>query len=183
MILTTVVLSGCGRQPITPKPMGYFRIDLPEKVYTLYQSDCEYHFEYPVYAQIVNDVRANAEPCWINIEFPTLKATIHCSYKTGVDEMNQFVEDSRSLAYKHTLKADAIEEVYINDTARNVFGVLYDIKGNAASSIQFFLTDSTDRFMRGALYFNVPPNKDSLAPVVAFVRTDIDQLIKTFSWK
>lgn len=163
--------------------MGYFRIALPEKAYSVYQSECAYKFEYPDYARVVKDTRSEKEPCWINIVFPTMKATVHCSYKTGQEEMAQFVEDSRSLAYKHTVKADAIDEIYINDTARNVFGVLYDIRGNAASSIQFFLTDSTDKFLRGALYFNVPPNKDSLAPVVAFIREDIDKLINTFSWK
>ena len=163
--------------------MGYFRITLPEKAYTSYQSECGFRFEYPVYAKVVKDERPNAEPCWLDIEFPALKATVHCSYKTGADEMNQFVEDSRSLAYKHTVKADAIEETYIKDSVRNVYGVLYDIKGNAASSIQFFLTDSTDKFVRGALYINAVPNKDSLAPVIAFVHEDIEQLIKTFSWK
>ncbi len=183
VICSSLMIASCGRQPITPKPMGYFRIALPEKSYLSYQSECDFKFEYPAYAKIVKDVRPNAEPCWYNIEFPALKATIHCSYKTGADEMNQFVEDSRSLVYKHTVKADAIEETVINDSVHNVYGVLYDIKGNAASSVQFFLTDSTDKFLRGALYFNVAPNKDSLAPVLTFVRADIDQFIKTFTWK
>lgn len=183
VICTSMLVLSCGRQPITPKQMGYFRIEFPEKVYTTYQSECGFKFEYPEYAKVLKDERPNSEPCWLNIEFPTLKATIHCSYKTGANEMAQFVEDSRSLVYKHTVKADAIEETYINDTIRNVYGVLYDIKGNAASSVQFFLTDSTDKFVRGALYFNVPPNKDSLAPVVEFVHADIDRFIKTFSWK
>ncbi|NOZ45910.1 MAG: gliding motility lipoprotein GldD, partial [Chlorobi bacterium] len=65
----------------------------------------------------------------------------------------------------------------------NVYGILYDIKGNAASSINFFVTDSTQHFLRGALYFNSKPNKDSLAPVVDFIRKDIVHLMETFKWK
>jgi len=176
-------LFSCGRQPKVPKPFGYFRITLPGKEYQTYNTSCPYSFSYPVYAVIENDTDANTEPCWINIRFPALNATIHCSYKQNKDELGGYIKDSRTLVYKHTVKADAINEIPINDTLRNVYGMLYDIKGNAASSVQFYLTDSVARFMRGALYFNCPPNKDSIAPVLQFVQEDIDTLLKTFIWK
>jgi gliding motility-associated lipoprotein GldD len=66
---------------------------------------------------------------------------------------------------------------------RNVIAVLFEIKGNAATPYQFFATDSTTHFLRGSLYFNVYPNKDSLAPVVDFVKKDIFRLIETLEWK
>jgi len=93
------------------------------------------------------------------------------------------VEDAHSLVYKHTIKADAINEEMFQNSEKNVFGVLYDIHGDAASSVQFWLTDSTDHYLRGALYFMVEPAEDSLAPVIAFIKKDIIHLIETMNWK
>ena len=73
--------------------------------------------------------------------------------------------------------------LYYEDKEKSVYGVLYEIKGNAASSVQFYATDSTKHFLRGALYFNTVPNKDSLAPAIQFVEEDIIHLIETLSWK
>jgi len=119
----------------------------------------------------------------INIVFPGLNGTIHLSYFNVNNNINDLLEDNRKLVYKHTIKADAINEVYYNDTLKAVYGVLYEIKGNAASSVQFYATDSVRHFLRGSLYFNNVPNKDSLAPVIKFVEKDIDHLMKTLSWK
>jgi gliding motility-associated lipoprotein GldD len=93
------------------------------------------------------------------------------------------LEDSRELAYKHTIKAESINEKIFLKPGRNVYGMLYEIEGNTASSVQFYLTDSTKHFLRGALYFNIQPNKDSLAPVINFVKEDIKILMETFKWK
>ncbi|MCR5455573.1 MAG: hypothetical protein K6F33_11355, partial [Bacteroidales bacterium] len=65
----------------------------------------------------------------------------------------------------------------------HVYGLLYGIKGNVASPLQFYITDSTRHFLRGSLYFNCSPNKDSLAPSVEFVRQDIERLFETLIWK
>lgn len=167
----------------TPKPNGYLRIDLPEKAYQKYDSDCPFTFEYPKYATITIDHDRNAEPCWINIEIPVLRAKIHCSYKKVSNNVAKFLEDARTLAYKHTLKADAINEKLFENAEKKVYGTMYDIKGNAASSVQFYVTDSLHHFLRGALYFNSEPNKDSLAPAINFIHQDIERLISTFQWK
>jgi gliding motility-associated lipoprotein GldD len=131
----------------------------------------------------VPDTDYIAEPCWINIEFPEFDGKIHISYKAVDQNLNDFTEDSRTLTYKHTIKADAIKETVYTNPDLEVHGILYDIKGNAASSVQFYLTDSNNHFLRGSLYFNVQPDKDSLAPVVAFFRQDIIHLIESFKWK
>jgi gliding motility-associated lipoprotein GldD len=171
------------RQNYTPKPRGYLRIDFPEKEYTRFDSSCPYSFSYPVYSRVVPDDDYNSEPCWINIEFPSFEGKIHISYKKVKGNLFEYMEDSRSLAYKHTIKADAIRETVYSDPEANVHGILYDIRGNAASSLQFYLTDSNRHFLRGSLYFNVLPNKDSLAPVIAYFREDIIYLIESFEWK
>jgi len=97
--------------------------------------------------------------------------------------LNEFIEDSRDLTYKHTIKADAIQETVYTNPELEVHGILYDVKGNAASSIQFYLTDSNEHFLRGSLYFNVQPDKDSLAPVISFFREDIIHMVESFAWK
>lgn len=175
-------LMGC-RHHYTPKPAGYLRINFPEKEYQIYNSRCPYTFEYPVYGKIVPDTSRIAEPCWVNIEFPQFAGKIHISYKPVKNNVHVYIEDSRELTYKHTVKADAIRESLFTVDDRKVYGMLYEISGDAASSVQFYLTDSTRHFLRGSLYFNVQPNADSLAPVIDFFLEDIMHLMETLEWK
>jgi gliding motility-associated lipoprotein GldD len=129
------------------------------------------------------DNQVGAEKYWINIDFPRYKARIHISYKPVNGNIDNLIEDVRTLAYKHTIKADAINEKVFSNPERKVYGILYDIKGNAASSYQFYVTDSVKHFLRGALYFNVHPNKDSLSPAVEFFGKDMRYLIESLEWK
>lgn len=166
----------------TPKPKGYFRIDLPEKKYALYQPDnCPFEFELPRYAVSVNYRDSLAQPCWKYIRYPQFNAEIFLSYKSVNKNLEVYLEDARTLAYKHTVKADAIDETLVT-TKNGVSGMIYDIGGNAASSVQFYATDSTKHFLRGALYFNVAPQPDSLAPVIEFLREDVVRLISTLKF-
>ena len=182
LLLLMLLVPAC--QPSsTPKPRGFLRIDFPAREYVLFDSVCPYTFEYPTYGKIVPDTDYITEPCWINIDFPDFNGTIHISYKEVNQNLNDFIEDSRELTYKHTIKADAIQETVYTNPELKVHGILYDIKGNAASSIQFYLTDSNEHFLRGALYFNVQPDKDSLAPVIFFFREDVIHLVESFAWK
>ncbi len=120
---------------------------------------------------------------WLNVDFTGYKATLHLSYKNVHGDISKMIEDARSLAYKHTVKADAIDEQFFSNQQEKVYGVLYDIRGNSASSVQFFVTDSTQHYLRGALYFRCVPNKDSLAPAVDFFKKDVVHLLETLSWK
>jgi gliding motility-associated lipoprotein GldD len=178
-------LSSCNSE-YTPKPRGYFRIALPEKKYALLDSTYPYKFEYPAYALITNDPMSPQEKNWINIEMPVFHGRIHISYKPLVDKNSlvTFTEDSRTLALKHMSKASGIRQIAISDPERKVYGLVYEINGlGAASPYQFYLTDSTRHFLRGSLYFDVIPNNDSLAPVIDFVKTDIQHLFETITWK
>lgn len=181
-IVFLFLFSGCRRNH-TPKPRGYFRIDFPQKQYIQYQDDCPYTFEYPAYGTVLPDDLYLSETCWININFPKYKGKLHISYKSVNDNIGLLLEDSHTLAYKHTIKADAINETLFLDRENRVYGVLYDIEGDAASAVQFFITDSIQHFLRGALYFNLQPNSDSLAPVIEFFREDVIHLIETVQWQ
>lgn len=167
-----------------PKPRGYFRIYLPEKNYIPIQKGLPYTFVVPTYAYLENDNDASAEKYWTNLVFSSFKAKVHLSYKTINGNLPDLLEDAHKLVNKHIPKANAInEKLYINKE-KNVYGVAYTIKGtDAASPYQFYLTDSTHHFLRGALYFNVRPNNDSLAPVISFIEEDIQKLIESFEWK
>lgn len=178
-----LLLSGSCKRHFTPKPRGYFRISFPEKDYITYAGPCPFTFEYPAYGTLEQDTGFFAEPCWYNIKFPQFNGMINLTYKPVQHNLGRILEDTHELTYKHTVKADAISETtYANDSLR-VYGILYNIMGNAASNVQFYLTDSTRHYLRGALYFNMEPDVDSLQPVIRFLREDIIHLIETFSWK
>lgn len=177
------VLASCGGDYV-PKPKGYYRIDLPEKKYRLFDSTYPFTFEYPVYAEIIPDTIKNAEPYWLNLGFTQFRGQVNLSYKVVKNNLSKYTEDAYNLVMKHIAKADNIEQEKINVKDHNVYGIIYDISGTgAASSYQFFVTDSTEHFIRGALYFNVVPNNDSLAPVITFLKTDIKHMIETLEWK
>ena len=170
--LLLLLLIGCTDDIVTPKPRGYYRITLPEHHYTRFDPlDCPFTFEIPEIAKPFRDTNDLSEPCWWYITFPSLNANIYLTYKKMQGDLNAYTEDARTLVYKHTQKANAINEQVINNNF-GASGILYDIGGDAASSIQFFMTDSTHHFLRGALYFNVIPNSDSLAPVVQYLKKD-----------
>ncbi|MFN8207821.1 MAG: gliding motility lipoprotein GldD [Bacteroidales bacterium] len=181
LLILLLAASAC-KKSYTPRPRGYYRIDLPEKAYKAYRSACPFSFEYPVYSKVLTDSSPHAEPCWLNIDLSSLNGRIHLSYKPVRGNLGDLIEDARTLAYKHTAKADAIQESLFTRKEDHVFCILYDIRGNAASSLQFFATDSLHHFLRGALYFESSPNADSMAPVIDFVREDILHLINSLQW-
>jgi gliding motility-associated lipoprotein GldD len=186
LFLISFLFIACNNNDYLPKPRSYFRIALPEKKYRLLDSIYPYSFEYPVYSVVRADKNSHNEPFWINLEFPAYKGTLHISYKTVKNDSSlfQYFEDCRNFANKHIAKANDIEPIIISNNKNSVYGLIYDISGvGVASTYQFAVTDSVKNFMRGALYFNIAPNNDSLRPVIDFIKKDIDHLISTLKWK
>jgi gliding motility-associated lipoprotein GldD len=185
LVLFAMLFSCNGNHDYSPKPRGYFRIVFPKKEYQNYTENCPFTFVYPKYAYIEPDRNANAKPCWLNMQFPQFSGTLHLSYEhiNSKKEFNELIEDAHKLSFKHTVKATSIDEGVIRYPDRRVYGIYYTIDGNAASSIQFFLTDSSRNYIRGALYFNTEPRLDSIQPVLTFVKKDVDIMIKSFRWK
>lgn len=174
--------------PYVPKPTGYFKIDLPQKKYQLFdQPGFPYSFEYPQYANIQRDSSFFGDtpenPWWINVEFPQFSSRIYISYKViGQYQLDKLLNDAFNLTNKQSVKATYINDSLIN-TPNNIHGMFFKISGNVATANQFFLTDSTKNFLRGALYFDAAPNQDSLKPVNDFLVQDMQHLINTFKWK
>ncbi|MGC8864525.1 MAG: gliding motility lipoprotein GldD [Bacteroidales bacterium] len=183
VLILAAMIAGCGDSYL-PKPRGYFRIELPEKKYRVFDTTFPYAFEYPSYALIKPAQHAGDNPYWMDIEFPRFRATIYLSYKPVVKNLRTLTEDSRTFVMKHIPRATSIDESTVEDPSRKVYGTLWYIKGQeTASPCQFFLTDSTHHFLRGALYFNVRPNNDSLQPVIEFITADIEHMARTLRWK
>lgn len=173
----------------TPKPTGYFKIEFPQKKYRLFQEPgYPYSFEYPEYARVSKDSTFFGEttenPWWINIDFPQFSGRIYISYKQ-IGTQNNFdslIRDAFTLTGKHTSKAYSIDDSLLVNPY-NVEGVFFKVGGDVATANQFFLTDSSRHFLRGALYFDATPNEDSLGIVNQFLIEDVKHLINSFTWR
>lgn len=188
LAISQCILLSCNTDYVQ-KPRGYYKIELPEKKYQVFdQASYPYSFEYPVYGTVVKDSlffdQKTENDYWINIEFPQFNGRIHLSYKEiGLNKFDSLVNDAFTMSYKqHTYKASAIQPEPFS-TPAGYGGVYFTLKGNAATGNQFFITDSTKHFLRGALYFNATPNADSLQPVNDFLKKDVQHLINTLKWK
>jgi gliding motility-associated lipoprotein GldD len=183
LLVIAVVIVSCN-ESYTPKPKGMIRIDLPEHAYQSFDSIYPFVFEYSKYAEVNHKELPEAQVNWFNIDYPDHKARLHMSYNPVEDNLLQLLEDSRSLAMKLIPKSNGIDDQLILDHDRNLYGIQYVISGSdAASPYQFFITDSVNHFLRGALYFSHAPNNDSVQPVIDFVYKDMQHFLDTFSWK
>jgi len=182
--ISSALFFSCGSEDYSPKPRAFFRIDLPEKSYQTFDTLFPYSFEYPVYAKIKRNDANDEYRYWMNVNFIAYNATIHITYKQLTNNLDSLIENTRKFVDKHISKATSIKEKAYENPQNNVYGVVYNIKGNSvASQYQFFVTDRKKHFIRGALYFNMQPSNDSLAPVIEFIEKDIDHLISTLKWK
>jgi gliding motility-associated lipoprotein GldD len=183
LLLGLLALGSSCRKEYTPRPRGYYRISFPAKRYKAIQMPLPYSFQIPVYSIPGNDSLNLKQRDWVTIEVPANHAQIHLSYKKINKNLGEYIEESRTLAYKHSEKASSIEEQVFMNPSKKVFGTIYNIKGNAASPMQFYLTDSVEHFLRGSLYIKEIPNIDSLQPVIEFLNQDVIRLIETTVWK
>jgi gliding motility-associated lipoprotein GldD len=175
--------------PYTYKKRGFFKIDFPQRSYQLFdQPGYPYSFEFPSYAKVTKDSTFfETKPendWWLNIDLPLFAGRIYISYKViGKNKLDSLVNDAFTMSYKqHTYKASGIEpQPFV--TSNNISGVYFTLSGNTATANQFFMTDSTKHFLRGALYFYATPNEDSLSVVNDFVKKDLEHLINTVKWK
>ena len=207
LLITYLLLLGSCNSAYVSKRKGYYKIDLPKRSYIKFnRPGFPYSFEYPAYANIIQDTTyfdsSPENPYWINIDFPSLNARVFLSYKivggkahykikqadgsykdsTGINAFDIMVNDAFTLTNKNNVISNSIKDSLIN-TPNGISGVFFKVGGNAATAKQFFLSDTTTNFIRGALYFDVTPNVDSLNPVQDFLQVDLEHLINTFQWK
>ena len=193
-LLVCGLLASCTKVS-TPKPYGYYRITVPDTSYVDFDKyqlpttndqrpTTTYPYTFALSQNAVVQPRTDvSEPYWINIFYPSLDATIHCSYKPIHHNLRELTNDALEFVYRNASFANSIPEREYSHPEAQVYGVLFDLEGNTASSCQFFVTDSTHHFFRASVYCNCPPNADSLAPVYNYLRKDVIRMVESFEWK
>lgn len=180
MMTVFLIITGCDKN-YKPRPKAYLALDFPPHQYRESGISCPYAFELNKTARIVHPDAG--QPCMINIDYPALKGTVYMTYESVHDNLRYLIEDAQKLPLKHTIKADEITgDEYVNEKHRT-YGMLYTVTGDAASQVQFYLTDSLHHFLTGSVYFRRSPNYDSIYPAAVYLKTDIVRLMESLEWK
>ncbi len=179
-----VLLFSC-TQNYLPKPKGYNRIDLPDHQYLNLPDTFPYAFQYSQHARLLRDSSWIAERYWVELFYPYFIANIEITYKPlngNSQRLEEYLNDAYKLTSKHQIKAYGIEETVIR-TPLGKTAVVAELEGEVPSQFQFFITDSTRHFLRGALYFRTSQKNDSLAPSIDFIKKDIIHMLNTVRWR
>ena len=176
-IALIVVLVSC-KEEVLPKPKAQLRLEYPAPAYDMVKTDCPYTFEK---STMVN-LKVNNK-CWVNIDYPELRATVNMTYRPVENNLKELFLEAEKLTFNHTIKADGISSIPYANRDKKVYGSIFEVTGNAASPLQFHLTDSVRHFITGAVYFNVQPNYDSIKPAISYIQNDIVRMIESMEWK
>lgn len=168
---------GCKEDPI-PKPRAMLRLEYPQQQYLQMESDCPFEFDYNQLAQ--PDLQ---EACNLILDYKEMKGSIYVSYKPVEGNLKELLSDAQKLSYEHVVKADNILEQPFINSDDGVYGMFYEVKGDAASQSQFYVTDSVNHFVTGSLYFYAKPNYDSILPAAIYLQRDIRRIVESFRWK
>lgn len=188
-ILLVLVLVSCGSEDYVPKPKAYLRLDYPKATYKKQElSKVPVVFEV---STLVNNLKIKTMPSTtksygINLEYKPLKATLFLTYKAidgSEKNLKDFLKDAQKLTLEHTKKADEIPVYPYENMDRKVYGLLSEVKGNAASLAQFYVTDSVNHFLTGSLYFHAKPNYDSILPAANYLQKDVKRIMETVEWQ
>jgi gliding motility-associated lipoprotein GldD len=184
LVLILISFSSCEKNYF-PKPKGYNKFVLPDAAYQITPDTLPYSFEYSIHAKLSPDTTWISEPNWVEIIYPQWKASVHITYKSVNNNkqlLREYLDDSYTLVSKHQIKAYAIDEV-LTSTPSGKVAIINELDGEVPSQFQFTMTDSSQHFLRGALYFNTKVQNDSLAPAIAYIKKDMMQLINTLEWR
>lgn len=180
--LLSLFMLGCGDDPL-PKPKGYLRLEYPSAKYKNATTPLPFTFDKNELSQPVSRVKTLGTTKGIEVKYPQLKATIYLNYKPVEDgNLNNLLRDAQNLTQKHTMKADEITYKPFENRENKLYGMLYEVGGDAASQSQFYLTDSTSHFLSGSLYFYAKPNYDSIYPASEYLKKDIKRLMESVRW-
>lgn len=177
LFILTLTVVGC-KDDVVPKPASYLRLDYAEAKYVNFENQCPFAFEMNAEAVIKGE-----KDCGFTISYPKMKATIYLTYKPVNGDINKLLKDAQKLTYEHVIKADDIlEQPYLNPD-KKLYGMFYQVDGNAATNSQFYITDSIKHFVTGSVYFYAKPNFDSIMPAASYIKNDMQHLMETIKWK
>jgi len=178
-LVVMMVFFACSEKKPLPKPPTYLEVDMPDRSYVMFTDSCQYSYEKPAYFQVE---KVRGSECNRDISFGKLNGTLHLSVIDMDTSLATYVNYAIDKVGEHKVKATAILDTNIIRADANVFGTFYELQGNVASPFQFYLTDSTDRFYSGVVYFNSRPNYDSILPTLKYVKEDLMHFMKTLKW-
>lgn len=180
LVFGSFLLFASCSQNSTPKPQSYLALNYPKAEYKTYQNSFHnFTFDLNKIAEL-KEVKSTA----FEVHYPSMKATVFLNFKTVTkDNLDGLLKDAQKLTYEHFIKADEIiEQPYMNENER-IFGMFYNVTGNAATNIQFYATDSTKNFLTASLYFYTQPNFDSILPATHYIQEDMRTMLETLKWE
>ena len=177
LLISAMLLLSCGEESL-PKPKGYLSLEYPETGYNKLNKTRPYRFGVAKNAT-VKTLPQN----WLKIQYPKLKASVDITYRPVNDNLKELLVEAEKLVLEHTVKADHISWRDYADTDKKIYGKMCEISGNAASQIQFHVTDSTNHFLKGSLFFYTKPNYDSILPAVEYIKKDMIHMLETLEWE
>ena len=181
--ILSLFMVGCADDPL-PKPKGYLRLDYPDAKYKKASLPLPFSFEKNALSDRISKVKSSGNTKGVDVNYPSLKATIYLTYKEVRNgNLDSLLRDAQNLTQKHTIKADEISYKPYEDLENKVYGMFYEIGGDAASQSQFYVTDSLNHFLSGSLYFYAKPNYDSIYPASEYLKKDIKRLMESVRWK
>ena len=181
LLISSFILS-CADDPL-PKPKGYLRLEYPLAKYKKANIPLPFSFDKNIESESIDAIKTINKTLGIDINYPNLKGTIHITYNPiENNNLENLLKDAQNLTQKHTIKADAIAYNPYENKSLNVYGMLYDVSGNAASQSQFYVTDSINHFISGSLYFYAKPNYDSIFPAAEYLKKDIKRIMESIQW-
>lgn len=180
-LVSFCILFACMNKDVKPKPKSYLALTYEDAVYIQANIDCPFGFEMNIHSRIEKPNKNSN--CWVNLHYPRQKATVFITYVPIENNLTELLRDAQKLPLEHAIKADHIEASIYTNEIKKTFGIFYELEGNAASQAQFYLTDSTQHFLTGSMYFSARPNYDSLIPATEYLKKDIRNLMESVSWK
>ncbi|MCK0146298.1 gliding motility lipoprotein GldD [Arenibacter sp. F26102] len=176
LIFMVCFISAC-EDDVLPKPKAMLRLEYPSGKEEVLQTQ---HFS--IKRNEKARLKSESHTSFV-LDYPLMKGSIFVNYKEVNGNLDKLLTDAQKLSYEHVLKAEGIYEDPVVNEPHKVYGMYYEIKGDAASQSQFYVTDSIKHFVTGSLYFYAKPNYDSILPAAVYLQNDMRNIIESLRWK
>lgn len=184
LLLILIAMSACSDPVAYPRPLAFSRIDFPQNPdYKTFDSEsCPFTFKYPSEAEISRNA---SDSCWVDIKFPAYDCKWHVTYRdtrTETKEKEVYYEEWRNMIFKHSKKATRIQDKPISSPDGK--GFMYEVYGNVGTPAQLFFSDTKgEEIVMLSCYFRTATKNDSLAPVIDYMKVELEKMVQTLKWE
>lgn len=184
LLVILLATSACNDANPVPKPSTFLRTEFPEHTYRPYLSPQNFSFSLADLYMPKTFEQAKSNYSVQEIDLGPINGTLFLYYLrlSSKDSLSEIINFANDKVDEHKIMADKIDFEQIIEPQKSVFGTFFELKGNVATNFQFYLTDSSQHFLRGEILLNCRPNYDSLRPTLQYLKTDLQTLIKSFKW-